>query len=571
MREEDSLIGRQLDEYQLISLLGQGAMGRVYLGFDHHLRRYVTIKTIARPLRTDPDYVRRFAYEAQAIARLDHPHIVQVYRYGEAEGLLYMAMKYVEGASLAERLEGHRREQTFMEVEEALRIANELLQALDYAHERGIIHRDVKPSNILLDQQGRVVLTDFGLSLLTDEETQGDVFGTPHYIAPEQVLSSADVVPESDLYAVGVILYQMFTNQLPFDGGNAAQVAELRLYQPPPSPRSVRPDIPSAVAAVILKALARDPQDRYPSGAALADALWEAAEATWILPLPPPGDALSDSVSERETVVERPLSPLNSTASERNQEATADVPPLVHVEPASTLPRRDLSRSCLALLVGLPLLVFLCLGVYWFWPELVGSGSGETPTLEIRTPDATSVALTAVAGVESSPTSSTTAEVPATAVTTESPPSTPTLSPSPSPTAIPSITPTPGSTATAVPTEGAAVYRLLVVVNGNDSLFVVNESAQPFPLAGLQLGGGRGAVVGTEWEVASLAPGSCTAVWSNAGNTEEPEVACELVGEPLQRRGQNRFWRRTFSVFYEGEEVTECESDGRCVVEFTAE
>lgn len=554
-------------------------MGHVYLGFDNHLRRYVTIKTIARPLRANPDYVRRFAYEAQAIARLDHPHIVQVYRYGETEGLLYIVMKYVEGRTLADQLEAYRRDGVYMEVEEALRSASELLQALDYAHEQGIIHRDVKPSNILLDQQGHVILTDFGLSLLTDEDTQGDVFGTPHYIAPEQVLSSADVVPQSDLYAVGVILYQMFTNQLPFDGGNAAQVAELRLYQSPPSPRRVRPDIPPAVVAVILKALARNPADRYPSGAALSDALWEAAEATWILPRPSADDALSDSFSERETLLDRQPPPITTTLQKHPQEEESEAPPLVHVETPAAPTRRGAARSCLALLIGLPLLVLLCLGLYRLWPGIVGSGS-PVPTLEIRTPAATDVALTAVADVEASPTNSPTAEVSPTIAATETEPATPTLTATatpnltPSPSPMPSATPTPPTpslTATAVPTEVAAVYRLQLVINGEDSLFVVNESAQPFPLEGLQLGGGRGAVEGAEWGIPSLVPGGCTAVWNDADDSQTPDVPCELVGERLQRRGQNRFWRRTFSVLYQGEEVTECESEGLCVVEIILE
>lgn len=551
-------------------------MARVYLALDTRLKRYVTVKTIARPLREDPDYIQRFGYEAQAIARLDHPHIVQVYRYGEADGLLYMIMKYVEGVSLAERLDAHRRAGTFMEPAEALRIIRELGQALDYAHEQGVIHRDVKPSNVMIDQQGRVILTDFGLSLLTDQKTQGEVFGTPHYMAPEQVLSSAAVVPQSDLYALGVILYQMFTNTLPFDGGNAAQVAELRIYQPPRPPRSIRPDIPVAVEAVILKALARHPEERYSSSAALTAALTQAAEATWILPaaLPP---TPANTFSERPTIVDRP--PVIETVIE---EEAADVPPLVYVQPAAVPepPQRRSSRSCLALAIGLPLLLLLCGGGYWLLRGLGGNG-GEIATLEIRTPDAAAVTPTAVAtqvaGIEG------TATTPPTLVVFPSPTSLPTVAVAtatlatatvaPTPTQAPmamataTSSPTATSFSTAVPTEVALSYRLLLVANGQESLFVVNQSDDLFPLEALQLGRGRGAVEGAEWEVESLAPGSCVTVWRDAGNPRPPNVECEQVGEQLERRGAERFWQRDFSVFYEDVEVTVCEGDGRCVVE----
>src|SRR5260370_42500091 len=204
---DDSLLGRQLDEYRLEALLGQGGMARVYRGLDTRLKRHVAIKVIDTPFRADSDYEMRFEREAQAVAQLDHPHIVRLYRYGEADGLLYMAMQYIEGADLGFVLASYRADGDFMRSEDARRIVREVCLALDYAHSRGVIHRDVKPSNIVLDKQGRAILTDFGLSLLTEIGTRGQILGSPHYIAPEQAISSARAVPQSDLYSVGVILY----------------------------------------------------------------------------------------------------------------------------------------------------------------------------------------------------------------------------------------------------------------------------------------------------------------------------------------------------------------------------
>ena len=165
--------------------------------------------------------------------------------------------------------------------------------ALDYAHSKGIIHRDIKPSNIMLDQQGNAILTDFGLALLTEVGTRGKILGSPHHLAPEQAISSANVVPQSDLYAVGVILYEMLTGELPFDAPDPLDIVMLHMSESPPPPRELQPDLSPEIEAMLLRALAKSPEERYPNGAALADALDEALQSASLEkgpaePVPPP-------------------------------------------------------------------------------------------------------------------------------------------------------------------------------------------------------------------------------------------------------------------------------------------
>jgi serine/threonine protein kinase len=273
---KDPLIGQQLDEYRLEALLGHGGMARVYRGQDVRLRRYVAIKVIDAPFRAESEYTARFEREAQAIAQLEHPHIVRLYRYGEVDNMLYMAMQYIEGVDLQTMLSGYEEKGELMAPEDVRRIIGEVCLALDYAHSKGVIHRDMKPANVMIDASGQAFIADFGLALMTEMGTQGEIFGTPQYIAPEQAISSAGAVPQSDLYAVGVMLYRMFTGVLPFTATDPLEVAMWHVTESPPPPHEKRPSISPQLDALILKSLAKEPQARYPTGATLLQALDEA-------------------------------------------------------------------------------------------------------------------------------------------------------------------------------------------------------------------------------------------------------------------------------------------------------
>ncbi len=291
----DPLIGRQIYEFVLERMLGRGGMARVYLGRDTRLNRSVAIKIIDPSYQADDSYAHRFEREAQTIARLEHPNIVRLYRYGEADGLLFIAMQYVEGEDLRTRLQ-----RGALPPQEILRITRDLCAALDYLHVSGVIHRDLTPANVILDETGRAILTDFGLALLTEQGTAGEIFGSPYYIAPEQAISSAKAVPQSDIYALGVILYQMFTGQVPFDSPQPMEVALLHMIQTPVPPSQVHPGISPEVDSLILRAMAKDPKDRPANGAALArelalalgepDGMTLSAASSRTLPVPPKPD-----------------------------------------------------------------------------------------------------------------------------------------------------------------------------------------------------------------------------------------------------------------------------------------
>jgi serine/threonine protein kinase len=269
----DPLIGARLGSYHVEALLGQGGMARIYRGRDRTLRRTVAIKVIDLPYQADPAYLDRFEREAQIIAQLNHPNIVQLYAYDDLDGLLYMAMQYVDGPDLQTQIRERRQTGQAWTAAEVLLLMRNIGFALDHAHQQGMIHRDVHPGNILRDSRGRALLTDFGLGLMTAVGTRGEIFGTAAYMAPEQARSSAAVVPQSDLYALGVILYELLTGQVPFAARTPLEVAMCHLTEAPPPPRTLNPALTPAVEAVLLRALAKDPADRYPTGATLAQAL----------------------------------------------------------------------------------------------------------------------------------------------------------------------------------------------------------------------------------------------------------------------------------------------------------
>lgn len=269
----DPLIGQQLANYRIERTLGRGGMAQVYYGWDVTLDRAVAIKMIDARFRDDPDYAERFVKEARFISTFRHPNVVQIYYADQQDDLYFYAMEYVDGQSLEDMMADYSERGEWIPYHLVIQIGRAVANALDYAHRKGVIHRDVKPGNIMLDHEGRVLLTDFGLALNAQLGSSGEAFGTAHYIAPEQARRSSDAVPQSDLYALGVVLYEMLCGQTPFDDPSPTSLALQHVTLPPPAPTSLNPNLSAETEAVLLTALAKDPADRYQSGRALIDAL----------------------------------------------------------------------------------------------------------------------------------------------------------------------------------------------------------------------------------------------------------------------------------------------------------
>jgi serine/threonine-protein kinase len=280
-----SLIGRQLGRYEIRAELGRGGMARVYRAVDTLLQRQVAIKILAAQLSLDDEFVRRFEREATTAANLRHPAIVTIYDVGEQDGLYFIAMEYVEGRSLHHILEERRT----LGLGYAISLLDPVAQALDYAHEQGAVHRDIKPHNILVDRDGRVMLTDFGIAQTPDSDGErltrtGIFMGTPEYISPEQA-EARRVDGRSDLYSLGVVAYEIITGRVPF-AGPTPQLIVAHSQLPPPPPTSVQAHLPSELDDVLVRALAKRPERRYPTGAALVEAL-QAVATRYGVPIVP--------------------------------------------------------------------------------------------------------------------------------------------------------------------------------------------------------------------------------------------------------------------------------------------
>jgi len=329
------VIGKRLGDYSLVSLIATGGMARIYEGVDVRLGRHVAVKVLELDGREEVDddtLPARFEREARAVAKLDHPNIISIYQYGETQGVLFLAMPLIRGRDLAQEFTAARRAGHRMDIKRGLRLLGQIASALDYAHSNGIIHRDVKPSNILIDGNDRAYLTDFGLVFQPQgDPTLGTAFGTPRYISPEQAIASDQATAKSDLYSLAIILYEMLTGQTPFTGTSAMEIALAHVNDTPPAPRSLNPEIPEAAEREILRALSKSPESRQATASELIDAVKAAID---------PGGMAQTRMSSPT---------LAFTPDDAQLSTTLDQPP---VEPAEPTQRRSpLIRILLALVV----------------------------------------------------------------------------------------------------------------------------------------------------------------------------------------------------------------------------
>jgi formylglycine-generating enzyme required for sulfatase activity len=395
------LSGQNLGQYRIIEAIGQGGMASVFKGYQPGLDRYVAIKVLPPYYAHEPGFSARFEREAKAIAQLTHHHILPIHDYGQQDDLSYIVMQYIQGGTLKD-LMGRP-----VPLKEAARFVGEIASALDYAHQRGILHRDVKPANVLIDQErnGWSLLSDFGLARMVEGTSQltgsGVGIGTPQYMSPEQG-QGQEVDLRTDIYSLGVVLYEMVTGRIPFDAETPFAVVLKHIADPIPLPRSVSPDLPEGVERVVLKAMAKELDGRFASAGEMADALRGAIGGEPIA-IPSPAEAVAEA------------GVIPSRVAETSPPATPDVAP-PSVEDLS--PRAPVAPSrprgwLLPVIAGLVVLVGIgavlaLAGVYAILRpgQTPGQGAEVTAQAAETTPQALEIeTATTQAGVVPTPTS----------------------------------------------------------------------------------------------------------------------------------------------------------------------
>jgi serine/threonine protein kinase len=266
------VIGENIGPYRLVEQLGQGGMATVFKAYHPELDRYVAIKALHPAFAEDDTFLARFQREARVVAKLEHPNIVPIYDYSQYENRPYLVMKYIEGETLKQRISNG-----MIPIAESLRIIETIGSALQYAHDKDVLHRDIKPSNVLITKDNQVYLTDFGLARMAQSSdktlTTDMMIGTPQYISPEQALAKQDLDTRTDIYSLGVVIYELLVGKVPFTADTPFAIVHDHIYTPLPLPRSINPGLSESTERVLLKALAKDKEARYINVSSMIEAL----------------------------------------------------------------------------------------------------------------------------------------------------------------------------------------------------------------------------------------------------------------------------------------------------------
>lgn len=441
---------RKIGKYEVIERLGRGGMAEVYRAYQASLDRYVAIKVLHAFLADDPEFKSRFEREAQNIAKLKHPNIVQVYDFDfdpDAESY-YMVMELIDGSTLKDRLSSIMARGELLPIPEVIRIMRESASALAYAHSRNMIHRDVKPANLMLDHDNRVVLTDFGIAkIVTGAQftASGGMVGTPAFMAPEQGLGEAGD-ERSDLYSLGIIMFQMLTGQLPYDAETPLAIILKHLNTPTPIARDVNPNVPEELDRIVRKIISKEAGDRYQSANALIEDLDRFAHSTYEFDQQPKSFFAPPDLNSTPVPV-----PVSDTQRSTAVGTTTTLLP-DQIKPNETTP----SRTLWPVWVIGALVTVLIVGIATRIIPIPGLFQGATPTINptnavvVPTTDTTTESTSQVVSTSIIP-SVTNSPAPTLTATLENSP-TPSLTPTPSA--------TPATPIALLPSTGAGIIAL---------------------------------------------------------------------------------------------------------------
>jgi serine/threonine-protein kinase len=470
----------RIGRYQVKSVLGQGGMATVYHAYDPNFERDVAIKVLTVSLQSDAQFRARFDREAKTIAQLEHPAIVPVYDFGEQDGQPYIVMRYMSGGTLADRLKNGP-----LNLEETAQIIARLAPALDAAHARGIVHRDIKPGNILFDKYDNAFLSDFGIARLAQQESltlaNASMLGTPAYMSPEQVHGDAEIDGRSDVYSLGVVIYQMLTGQQPYRADTPVKVMLMHINAPVPDISAFGIALPDVCQAIISRSLAKSPQDRYQTSGEVAQDLQSVLRGQGIAHKP--SAQASDATMVGGQTIFRPLPP-DSTVVSASPVAGQSAPPTGlpavgapaaagHAPPAPAA-QSTLKRRWPCLLIGLGVIVVAAIGVFALGGLALFSANNHTSSVS-QAQVTTVQSPVEVAAAVASPTM----VQPSTTIP-------------PTDTPVPSVTPQPTETTPPLPTDTATpeptTAPLAPVIGGADKIaFLMNGDVWAANLDGSDL------------------------------------------------------------------------------------
>lgn len=387
------MAGQKIGQYEVDHKIGQGGMATVYLGHQRSMGREVAIKIMPAHLTHDPNFLHRFEREVKVIAKLQHPRILPVYDYGQVDSRPYIVMAYMPGGTLSDLIK-----QGPMDLTEVVRLVGQIAEGLDHAHREGVIHRDFKPSNVLLDKNRNTYLADFGIAKISEATIQltgSGIVGTPAYMAPEMA-DQGTASPSCDLYALGITLYEMVTGRFPYQAETPLRVMMAHATEPVPDPREIRPDLSEGVAEVIKRSMAKSPAERHGSGSELVTALRAAVQAKGRAPTTPslPKEELLPKTVALESLPRTPPPPSPAPQAQPHTAPMAAVPraptpaPVPYTTPPpAEEPRQGRRGLIIGGVIAAVVVVIACVAAYILVPDLLGGGAPATEEPAVVTVD----------------------------------------------------------------------------------------------------------------------------------------------------------------------------------------